>query len=55
MEKQEIINKLKDEKSKLMMQLAESPNPLMTEIVLQGVHRIQALTWVIKMLEGIDK
>ena len=48
-----LLNKLKDEKSKILMQLSEAPNPLLGEVIIQGVHRVQALTWVIRGIENV--
>ena len=52
MKKEKILNKLKQEHSKLLNQLENSETPLITEVIISSTNRIKALDYFISLIES---
>lgn len=51
METKIIILKLKEEQSKLLKQMEEIKCPLLTEVIVQGINRINAIEYMVPLLQ----
>jgi len=50
MEVKKIILKLKEEQSKLLKQMEEIKCPLLTEVIVQGINRVNAIEYIVPLL-----